>query len=145
MPPDTESPGLEISIGEVQKEIEDQLIEEVRRFNDVVLGAERSRSLAALARDRNGDLAGGVSGRTLYGWFLIQVVWVREDLRGSGVGASLMQAAETEAIRRGCTGAQVDTVSFQAPDFYRKLGYREIGTIEDFPPGYRRHYFEKRL
>jgi len=145
MPPDTESPGLEISVGEVQREIEDQLIEEVRRFNDVVLGAERSRSLAALARDGNGDLAGGVAGRTLYGWFLIQVVWVREDLRGSGLGASLMQAAETEAVRRGCTGAQVDTVTFQAPGFYRKLGYREIGTIEDFPPGYRRHYFEKRL
>ena len=145
MPPATDRRGLDVSVGEVDRDIEDRLIEAVRRFNDGILGAERSRPLAALARDADGELAGGVSGRTLYGWLLIHVVWVREDLRGTGLGARLMTLAEAEAIRRGCTGAQVDTVTFQAPGFYTRLGYREVGTVKDFPPGYRRHFFEKRL
>lgn len=145
MQPATDPDHVEIAVGEVDREVEDLLIEGVRRFNDGILGVERSRSLAALARDEHGDVVAGVSGRTLYGWFLIHVVWVREDLRGTGLGARLMAMAEAEAIRRGCTGAQVDTVTFQAPGFYSKLGYREVGTVEDFPPGYRRHFFAKQL
>jgi len=145
MPPATDPDQVEIEVGEVGREVEDQLVEAVRLFNDGILGAERSRPLAALAREDNGDIVGGVAGRTLYGWFLIHVVWVREDRRGTGLGARLMAMAEAEAIRRGCTGAQVDTVTFQAPGFYGKLGYREVGTVENFPPGYRRHFFAKTL
>lgn len=145
MQPVIDSDRLDIAVGEVDREVEGILIRGVREFNDTILGVERSRSLAALARDQNGEIVGGVSGRTLYGWFLIQVVWVREDLRGTGLGARLMARAEAEAIRRGCTGAQVDTVTFQAPGFYSKLGYHEVGTVENFPPGYRRHFFAKQL
>ena len=39
----------------------------------------------------------------------------------------------------------LDTHSFQAPGFYRKLGCQEIAVIEDCPPGHRRHWFRKRL
>ncbi len=145
MPQGTDPDCLDIEVGEVGQEVEDQLVEGVRQFNDGILGVERSRSLAAVARDDNGDILGGVAGRTLYGWFLIQVVWVREDCRGSGLGARLMAMAEAEAIGRGCTGAQVDTVTFQAPGFYSKLGYEEVGTVDDFPPGHRRHFFAKQL
>jgi GNAT superfamily N-acetyltransferase len=145
MPPATDPHGLEVTVGEADREIEDQLIEEVRRFNDEILGAERSRPLAAVARDGKGDIVGGVAGRTAYGWLLIHVVWVRSDSRGTGLGSRLMAMAESEALLRGCAGAQVDTVTFQAPGFYRKLGYKEVGTVDDFPPGYKRHYFAKRL
>ncbi|MCL1140045.1 GNAT family N-acetyltransferase [Shewanella pneumatophori] len=40
-----------------------------------------------------------------------------------------MQYAETEAKNRGCIMAQVDTLSFQAPLFYQKLGFEIIGTV----------------
>ncbi len=146
MPPDTDPDrGLEIVVGETSPETEEELVEGVRRFNDAILGESRSRSLAAVARDGDGTVAGGVAGHTNYQWFLIRVVWVRGDRRGSGLGRRLMLMAEAEAIRRGCVGAQVDTVSFQAPGFYRKLGYREIGIVEDFPVGHSRHFFAKRL
>lgn len=146
MPPDTDDAGgLEFSVETETGEIQDELIENVRAFNDDILGKERSQPVAALARDAAGRMVGGVSGRTFYRWLMIDVVWVHEDLRGSGLGARLMAMAEAEAVERGCIGAQVDTVTFQAPDFYSKLGYEQIGKVEGFPPGYDRHYFSKRL
>jgi hypothetical protein len=36
-------------------------------------------------------------------------------------------------------------MSFQAPDFYRKLGYQEYAVLERFPAPHRRHYFMKDL
>lgn len=66
-----------------------------------------------------------------------------ETLRGSGLGASLMRRAEEEAVRRGCRGAWLDTFSFQARGFYERLGYTVFGTIQDYPPGHRRHFMQK--
>ena len=64
-------------------------------------------------------------------------------MRGEGLGARLMNQAEDQAKLRGCRGAQVDTVSFQAPGFYEKLGFRIIGTVEGFPTGHDRHFLVK--
>jgi hypothetical protein len=54
-----------------------------------------------------------------------------------------MARAEEEAIRRGCCHAYLDTFDFQAPGFYRKLGYSEWGVLEDFPPGHQRIFLKK--
>jgi len=74
-------------------------------------------------------------GRTIYGHYLIEMVWVREDCRGLGLGRRLMEAAESEAHRRGCTAAQVDTLSFQGLGFYRRLGFEVVGRVPNFPIG----------
>ena len=47
--------------------------------------------------------------------------------------------------KRGVRNAYVDTFSFQAPEFYRKLGYREFGRLDDFPTGHRRSWLTKAL
>ncbi len=54
-----------------------------------------------------------------------------------------MNEAERKARQLGCYGAQVDTVSFQAPGFYEKLGFRIIGTVVNFPRGHARHFLHK--
>ena len=72
-------------------------------------------------------------------------MYVREDLRGQGYGEKLLLRAEEEARSRGVKNVFLDTFSFQAPDFYQKLGYRVFGELVDFPPGHTRHYLTKRL
>ena len=36
-------------------------------------------------------------------------------------------------------------MSFQAPEFYVKLGYRQLGVSYGYEGGASRHYFEKAL
>jgi hypothetical protein len=45
----------------------------------------------------------------------------------------------------GTTPVRVNTHSFQAPAFYARLGYSEIGIAEDTPVGHREMFLEKRL
>ena len=67
------------------------------------------------------------------------------ERRGLGHGRHLLLSAEQEALTRGCEGAVLDTFSFQAPDFYRKLGYAIFGQLDDFPSPHRRYFLTKRL
>lgn len=48
-------------------------------------------------------------------------------------------------MEKGCRLILLDSFSFQAPDFYKKHGYREYGVVEDHPKGHSQHFLEKRL
>lgn len=91
-------------------------------FNRRHAGDDGHRPLALLLRDPAGALVGGLVADTYWGWLHVDLLWVREDLRGRGHGARLLAAAEAEAVRRGCTRAHLDTFAFQAPAFYEKRG-----------------------
>jgi GNAT superfamily N-acetyltransferase len=65
--------------------------------------------------------------------------------RGKDHGTKLIRAIEEEARRFGATRSYVDTMSFQAPGFYRTCGYREFGSLEGYPDGVTRHWFTKSL
>lgn len=101
--------------------------------------------LAVLVRDHAGAVVGGLTGRTSADWLFVELLWLPEALRGSGLGTRLMAEAEAEARRRGCIGAHLDTYDFQAPGFYRKLGYEVFGSIGDHPRGHARFWMRKRF
>ncbi len=96
-------------------------------------------------RDPAGTVQGGLLGQTYWSWCSIDILAVAEPYRGQGIGSRLLGRAEEIARARGCIGIKLDTVSFQAPDFYRRLGYAEFGRIADFPPGHTRIWLMKRL
>ena len=70
---------------------------------------------------------------------------MQEALRGQGYGHQLLETGEQEAIAHGCQYAHLDTLSFQAPDFYQKRGYEIFGQIDGLPPGFTRYYLKKKL
>jgi predicted N-acetyltransferase YhbS len=70
---------------------------------------------------------------------------LRVSARGQGLGGKVMAMAEQEARQRGCSAAVLFTIVFQAPDFYARQGYRELGRVECDPPGHTRVCMTKRL
>jgi GNAT superfamily N-acetyltransferase len=108
----------------------------------------RPRLLVLPIRDDGDAVAGGLWGATVFQW--LQVLFVPKPLRGRGVGSALMGSAlmgmaEMEAQARGCPGVAVDTFSFQAVPFYKKLGFTQFGVFNDFPSDHDRVYFRKTL
>lgn len=124
----------------------DALVAGVREYNNQVMGGkEAAKPLSVIARDQDGNLVAGVAGRTIYKHFLIEVVWVDKQQRGTGLGRRLMQQAEVEAKKRGCLSAELDTLSFQAPGFYGKLGFEVVGKVAGIPKGHDRYFMLKRF
>jgi GNAT superfamily N-acetyltransferase len=119
--------------------------EHLYRHSAAVTGSDDGRWLAIFVRDDAGTVTAGLHGWTWGGTGFVRTLWVREDLRGQGLGARLLEAAEREAARRGCREMQLDTYAYQAPGFYRRLGYEQIGDLPGWPSGSRRLFFRKAL
>ncbi|MGI2856322.1 GNAT family N-acetyltransferase [Shewanella algae] len=129
---------------QVDDDLQNELIDKLRTYNHSYIN-ESSKPLAAIARDSEGQLIGGVSGRSIYRQLLIEVVWVAKEHRGSGLGSRLMALCEQEAIKRGCLAAQLDTLSFQAPAFYAKQGFEVVGSVSGIPGSPDRYFMCKRF
>ena len=96
-------------------------------------------------RASDGPIVAGVYGATMWGWLMVDGLWVAEELRGRGLGRRLMLAAEAEAIERGCHGSSLGTFDFQAREFYERLGYTVLGALEHFPKGHTHYTLWKSL
>ena len=121
------------------------LEEHLYRDSVAATGCHDGQWLAIFVREGAGDVVAGLHGWTWAGTGFVKALWVREDLRRQGLGARLLHAAEQEAARRGCREMQLDTLAYQAPAFYRRLGYEEIGDLPGWPAGSRRFFFRKTL
>jgi GNAT superfamily N-acetyltransferase len=125
--------------------LRERLDKEINAFNAAVTGYADGRPLGIAVRDDSGDLLAGLSGWTWGGCGYIELLWVRSDRRGSGLGARLLAAAEEEIARRGCDQVALSTHSFQAPGFYARFGYQECGRTPGYPRGHDSIHLVKRL
>ena len=121
------------------------LTDGLNEYNKTHAAPDDYEALNIFVRDNEGRIIGGLTGETFWRWLHIGILWLDEGIRKQNIGEKLVRMAEEEAIGRGCFGAFVNTISFQAPDFYIKQGYEQWGEIADQPPGHRRIFFQKRL
>src|SRR4030095_7558688 len=77
------------------------LDERIYEFNAAASGVDDGRLLAIFIRDDHGAITAGMHGWTWGGTGFVQAIWVDEKLRGRGLGARLLAAAEAEAGHRG--------------------------------------------
>ena len=117
----------------------------IRSYNRSKREAAESEPLNIYVEDDSGELMAGLVGETFGNWLEIEYLFVKEDLRGQGIGSQLLQRAESEAKKRNCCFAFVNTYQFQAPAFYQKHGYKEVFTLKDYPYTGQRHYYQKDL
>jgi GNAT superfamily N-acetyltransferase len=98
-----------------------------------------------IGRDQDEAVQAGIRFVLAFEWLFVNWLWVAQLYRKHGIGSRLMAGAEAAARAQGCRGAYLDTFTFQAPKFYERLGYREFGRLNDFPPGHARIWFTKPL
>lgn len=121
------------------------LSERLTAFNAADVGPAGKELLAIFVRNEMGEIIGGLSGYTAWGWLYVQWLWLAETLRGQGLAGKLLSAAEAEAAKRGCHGAYIDTFSPAALRVYQRQGYATFGELADFPPGRTRTFLQKSL
>jgi GNAT superfamily N-acetyltransferase len=112
--------------------------------NESAAGPGHWGLLAVTVSDRDGEVVGGLWGRTGYGFLFVEILALGHA-KGAGLGREVMAVAEAEAKRRGLLGIWLDTWTFQAPGFYPKLGFVECGRITEYPPGHDRVFYVKRF
>ncbi len=137
------------------EEVQDAICEELRHFNiennGVFLSARElpanaPRPLYVVARDPEGLLLGGLLAETQFAWMKLSIMAVVPATRRCGIGSRLLAAAEAEAVIRGCRYAYADTMDYQAPIFYQKLGYKLAGRLEDWDShGHAKVFFVKSI
>ena len=117
----------------------------IRSYNCSKREAAESEPLNLYIEDDSGEIMAGLVAETFGNWLEIEYLFVKEDLRGQGIGSQLLQQAESEAKKRNCRYVFVNTYQFQAPAFYQKQGYKEVFTLKDYPYTGQRHYYQKGL
>ena len=132
---------LDPSVGVVESELQARLI----AINEGHSGPLRPYPFALSVRDESGTLVAGLKALVYWNVLRIDLLWVDAAHRGKGHGVSLVRRAEEVARERACAVAFVSTFDFQAPDFYLKLGYAQIGELSGVPEGSRLRWFSKRL
>lgn len=117
----------------------------LEKFNNMHVGPDNHLLLNIVEYDENQNVIAGILGGTYWGWLHIDILWVDENFRSKKIGSRLLIAAENEAKKRGCHSVHVDTMSWQAPEFYKKHGYELISELDNIPNGYKKFHFIKRL
>jgi ribosomal protein S18 acetylase RimI-like enzyme len=122
-----------LTVGASNPDLNERLARELSAFNGQASGDDTQRSLSVEVHSEDGDLVGGLTGWTWGTCAGVEMLWVNQAHRRAGWGARLMQAAEEEARARGCIQLLVSSFTFQAPNFYRRLGYEEFARSEGLP------------
>jgi ribosomal protein S18 acetylase RimI-like enzyme len=112
----------------------------LKHFPDDLKG--RYQEINLLLRNTDGQILGGIVGEICWNWLEIHYLFVDEPFRQSGYGAKLLNEAEKIAKEKQCEFVKLDTLSFQALDFYIKQGYEVYGKIEN--AGRHTHYYMKK-
>ena len=98
-----------------------------------------------VAEDDNGTIAGVITGRAYYNEVHIGDLIVGEGFRGSGLGSRLLKTVEDTYRGKGYELITLTTFGFQAPEFYKKLGYTVEFVRKDKDPKLSKFFFRKGL
>jgi ribosomal protein S18 acetylase RimI-like enzyme len=135
-------PHVEFDVEHVA-EIDAFLTDKIYEFNAKATGFFDGEEFAAAIRNGAGEIIAGASGHTWGGCCQITNLWVHESVRHQDVGSQLVQAVETHALAKNCNQIVLSSHTFQAPDFYRKLGFIEQARVIGYPNGHADIHFTK--
>ncbi|MDE2334410.1 MAG: GNAT family N-acetyltransferase [Rhodospirillales bacterium] len=120
----------------------ERVLAPLEAYNEAMIGrghSEPARWMSILRRE--GNLVGGLIGVWYWDWLLVDLLWLPRPWRRRGIGGRIVAACLALAARHGLSGVWLHAFSFQAPDFWRRLGFAEFATLPDHPVGQADHFF----
>lgn len=135
-------------INEMSLEDSQAMSTHLRNFNiehSKGLSTKPETSINLTLKSETGEVVGGIRSRAFYQSLTIDFLWIDERFRRMGYGKELMLKVEGMAKEQGCISANTMTMSFQAPQFYEKLGYKIVGIFKEYPEGIKKFFLEKKL
>lgn len=139
---------VELSVSPSEEELK-AIGDGIAAFNEQFLpndGAfDSGFRFALIVRNDSGDIVGGIQASVVWSYCVLELLWLSEETRGSGVGSKLMHQLEDFAKEKGLRQIRTETLDFQAKPFYEKLGYRVYGELENIPKGHITYFLAKDL
>lgn len=97
------------------------------------------------AENDSGEITGVITGRAYYNEVHIGDLIVDEKYRGQNIGSQLARAVEDYYKDKAYTKISLTTFGFQAPEFYKKLGYSLEFVREDSDSRLSKYFYIKHL
>jgi ribosomal protein S18 acetylase RimI-like enzyme len=131
------------------EEIDDRIGEFINR-EFTVFGNESGVELnydefCFVAEDDDGQLLGAITGRAYYNEVHIGDLIIGKEHRKSGIGRKLVEEVENTYKGKGYEKITLTTFGFQAPEFYKKLGYETEFVRVDKEPKLSKYFLAKPL
>ena len=134
---------------EIKRVLKDDNVDEFinTEFSDYAIDRDVALNYEefCFAAEDNGRIAGIITGHTYYNEIHIGDLIVGKDFRRSGVGSKLVAAVENAFKGNRFNKITLTTFGFQAPEFYKKLGYELEFVRKDDDPKLNKYFYIKKI
>lgn len=136
---------IDISQQMLTEDLKKQIYEGFSRHAIIMTGHdEKFQPIAFLAQER-GCFVGAIVLESFWGNLHVKYLYVDENYRGKGIGASLIERTLKMGRESSCSFVFVETMSFQALEFYQKMGFQLEFTRSGYAHGTSFHYLKRDL
>jgi ribosomal protein S18 acetylase RimI-like enzyme len=136
---------IEVTQQTLSEGLKEQIYEGFSRHAIAATGHdEKFEAVAFIASDK-GNFAGAIVVELFWGALHIKYVYVEDTYRNQGIATQLMEDALDHGRHHKCPFAFVETMSFQALEFYQKMGFVLEFTRAGYKHGTSFHYLRKDL
>lgn len=96
--------------------------------------------------EKDGELIGGLNAyMTAFHILYVDTLFVAESYRRQGIGRKLVSEMEKRAKNLGVNMIRLDTFDWQGYEFYKRLGYEEVGHYYNNEDNFHEYFFVKRI
>ena len=88
---------MQLKLENTESEKTQELANLIRAYNRSKREPSKSEPLNIYLEDEQGNLMAGMAAETFGNWLEIEYLYVRDDLRGQGLGSKILKMAEKES------------------------------------------------
>ena len=136
---------IDIKEQALTEELKKRIYEGFSRHAIEMIGYDEKFDAVAFVAMEDAILAGAIVVERFWDALHVKYVYVDDHYRNQGIGTRLMQRAVDYGLELNCPFAFVETMSFQALDFYQKMGFELDFTRPGYAYGTSFHYLSMKL